>query len=255
MLTEAWRVEFDRTGIAKIPGAFGRAEAMRMQAVVWRELGRRYGIERDDPSTWNRHPPTGLISSKKSAAFAPICGPVVAAMLTELLGNWRPPKHFGNVLVTMPDAASGECLTASGTPTSSPPWWWPIRCQSSRCGLSAMTSRPVVVARHSWSVRTRCSRRYVERTGERDYKRAKFGFLASHPWLADLSRDAAEPARTERCLSGTEIDGIDVRVVECTGCAGDVYITHPWVFHSIAPNATDRPRLMRSVAVWGAPLA
>jgi hypothetical protein len=28
-----------------------------------------------------------------------------------------------------------------------------------------------------------------------------------------------------------------------------VYVTHPWVFHSIATNVSHRPRLMRSVAV------
>jgi hypothetical protein len=27
------------------------------------------------------------------------------------------------------------------------------------------------------------------------------------------------------------------------------YVTHPWVFHSIPVNASDRPRLMRSTGV------
>ena len=40
---------------------------------------------------------------------------------------------------------------------------------------------------------------------------------------------------------GAEVDGVCLRVVECTGRAGDVYVTHPWVFHSIASNASTRP--------------
>jgi hypothetical protein len=51
----------------------------------------------------------------------------------------------------------------------------------------------------------------------------------------------------------TEIVGLELQVVECTGHAGDVYVTHPWVFHSIAANTATRPRLMRSFAVMESP--
>ena len=46
------------------------------------------------------------------------------------------------------------------------------------------------------------------------------------------------------------LDGLPVRVVELTGRAGDVYVTHPWILHSIAPNASDTPRMMRSRFIW-----
>jgi ectoine hydroxylase-related dioxygenase (phytanoyl-CoA dioxygenase family) len=52
-------------------------------------------------------------------------------------------------------------------------------------------------------------------------------------------------------MAATEIDGHEPRVVECTGRAGDVYLTHPWLFHTIATNASRRPRPMRSFAVFG----
>ena len=47
-----------------------------------------------------------------------------------------------------------------------------------------------------------------------------------------------------------DLDGLPVRVVELTGRAGDVYVTHPWILHSIAPNASDTPRMMRSRFIW-----
>ena len=92
--------------------------------------------------------------------------------------------------------------------------------------------------------------RYLARTGEPDYKRAKLGFLDSDPWLKTLTRDDGAPDRNACLMDGTDVDGVRLRVVECTGRAGDVYVTHPWVFHSIASNASTRPRLMRSVAIW-----
>ena len=97
---------FDRQGVVRLPRAFDASEAERMREVVWRELTRRYGIDRSDPSTWDRHPPTGLKSTKKSCAFWPILGPVLKSALDELfgVGAWSPPKNLGQVLVTMPNA-------------------------------------------------------------------------------------------------------------------------------------------------------
>jgi ectoine hydroxylase-related dioxygenase (phytanoyl-CoA dioxygenase family) len=100
--------------------------------------------------------------------------------------------------------------------------------------------------------------RYLEQTSEHRYKEAKLGFLRSHPWLRQLSTPDEDPRRNQRFLDvEADVDGLPARVVELTGRAGDVFITHPWVFHTIAENATSRPRFMRSGAVMapqGAPL-
>jgi hypothetical protein len=106
VLTEAQRADFERDGIMRLPGAFSAEEAARMRDVVWAELQRRYGIDRDDPRSWDRHPPSGLKTAKKHAAFAPTLGAATTAALDELFGpgGWRRPKHFGQVLVTMPNA-------------------------------------------------------------------------------------------------------------------------------------------------------
>jgi Phytanoyl-CoA dioxygenase (PhyH) len=245
------RAAFDETGIIRIPGAFGAREAARMRDVVWNELRGRYGIRRQDPSTWRRHP-TGLKSTKRSPAFAPICGPSVAAALDAVLGagRWRPPKHYGNVLVTMPDVDEWRVphrIWHSDFPPTLPRdrvtvvklWALFDDVEPGGGGTPQLAGSHLAFARH------------LARTGEHDYKRAKLGFLGSHPWLKALTRDDGDPRRNERLTGdGAEVDGIRLRVVECTGRAGDVYITHPWVFHSIASNASARPRLMRSVAVW-----
>ena len=38
-------------------------------------------------------------------------------------------------------------------------------------------------------------------------------------------------------------------VVELTGRAGDLVLCHPWLVHNTAPNAVDRPRMMRVIRV------
>jgi hypothetical protein len=215
-------------------------------------MQRRYAIERDDPSTWHRHEPTGLTSTKRSTAFAPICSVSVTNLLDQLLGagRWAPPQQYGNVLVTMPDAG---------------PWRVPDRIWHSDfpptlpvAPLAAVKlwalfddvapgggGTPQLAGSH------RAFAHYLSTTSERDYKKTKFGFLRSDPWLQTLTHDRGETERNDVLMrQGTEVDGIELRVVECTGRAGDVYVTHPWVFHSIAKNARDRPRFMRSVAVF-----
>jgi hypothetical protein len=38
--------------------------------------------------------------------------------------------------------------------------------------------------------------------------------------------------------------GVEVRVRETVGESGDIYIMHPAMLHTIAPNALDQPRMM-----------
>jgi hypothetical protein len=179
-----------------------------MRDVMWNELSRRYAIERDDPATWNRHEPTGLTSTKKSRAFMPMCGPVVSEILDALLGRgcWTPPKHFGNVLVTMPNASGWRVphkIWHSDFPPSLPAdrlvavKLWALFDDVEPGGGGT----PQLAGSHALFAR------YLARTGERDYKRAKFGFLDSDPWLKALSRDDGDPARNETFMAATEIDG------------------------------------------------
>ena len=69
--------------------------------------------------------------------------------------------------------------------------------------------------------------------------------------MKELTRDdGVDPERNTRYLEAeVDIDGLPARVVELTKAPAMCSSTHAWVFHSIAVNATDQPRLMRSVAV------
>jgi hypothetical protein len=252
VLSDVQRLQFERDGILKLEAAFDRRDAARMCDVMWNELRHRYGIERSDPSTWSLHPPTGLRSSKKSSAFDAILGPAVQDALDDLFGpgQWARPKTLGNVLVTMPNATS-----------------WRVPHKIWHSDFEATAPRDRLFAVKLWALcrdlppggggtpqlagSHRLFSRYLAGDVDLEYKAAKHGFLRSHPWLKELTRDdGTDVARNEHHLEEeVDIDGLPVRVVELTGNAGDVFVTHAWVFHSIAVNASDQPRLMRSAAV------
>ena len=254
MLRPEQRVQFDRDGIVKIEAAFTEGQAARMSDVVWGELRRRYSIERDDPSTWYRHAPTGMKSSKKHWAFTPIFGPVLTEVLDDLFGpgQWTTPKHAGQVLITMPNAM--EWRVPSGL------WHADFQYLFPPEGVSAVKIWVLFAAVGPSGGGTlqlagshRLMIRYLRgRSGdELEYKRVRDGFMRSHPWLKALINDDSDPQRNARSMAtGVEIDSVTLRVVELTGEPGDVFVTHPWVMHAVAPNVTNTPRMMRSVPVY-----
>ena len=253
MLTATQLAEFERTGIAKVEGVFTADEAARMRDVVWGELRARYGIERDDHTTWDRHPPTGMKNSKKHRAFAPTRGPALAEAFDQLFGPaaWARPKHYGQVLVTMPNAPEWRVPTGL--------WHADFDYMPRRLSLFAVKYWALfgdVAPGGGATLQLAGSHRIAQRfiagkpREELEYKRTRDRIMRSHPWLKALCTADDDPDRNARFMAAeTDIDGIPARVVECTGRAGDVYVTHPWVMHAIAPNASDQPRFMRSMAV------
>ena len=252
VLTREQRAAFARDGILAIRGAFSAEDAARMQDVLWGELRMRHGIERDDRSTWQPGEASRMKTSKRSPVFRPICGPAVVDVLDGLLGAdaWVPPKQFGNVLVTFPNAehwrVPHRIWHSDFDPGFDPDRLFAVKvwalCDDVEPGGGGT---PQLLGSHKLFAR------YVASTPPSRYKEAKFGFLRSHPYLQALTKDDGEPDRNERFLDvETDLDGLPARVVELTGAGGDVFVTHGWVFHSIPVNARTRPRFMRSCAVY-----
>jgi hypothetical protein len=233
----------------RIPGAFGADDAERMREVLWRELADLYGMKRDDRSTWTPVQPTNLVASKKDPAANAILGAPLRAALDQLLGTsgWIEPPHQGQVLVTLP----------TGEPWSLPhrQWHTDVGFELPQDGLVGVKvwallgdlepgggGTPQVAGSH------RVIARYLTTTDERDFRTVRDQVLASHSWFRQLTREGG--ARGDELMREADLDGIPVRVVELVGQAGDVYLTHPWVLHSIAPNARATPRMMRSRMIW-----
>ena len=82
------------------------------------------------------------------------------------------------------------------------------------------------------------------------------GFLRLDPWLAGLKcpQHQRSSARNRRYMEADSlVRGVPVRIVELTGAAGDVFITHPALLHAPAMNVRARPRLMMTQRVRALP--
>ena len=75
--------------------------------------------------------------------------------------------------------------------------------------------------------------------------------MAHHPWLRAVATADDDADRTARFMDQDgDVDGIAARVVELTGTAGDIVITHRWTFHYAALNAGHYPRLVRGQSIY-----
>lgn len=238
-------------GVLRVQHAFSAARAAAMRDALWRAFAERYGIDRDDPSSWRTLRPSGLQALTQLDEFAfPTTDPLCAAvdgLLGE--GQWRPPTHWGAPLVTFPTPPPWT------TPTDAWHLDFPARDHAAAVpGLRVLGFANDVGRHGGGTLAVAGSHRLVERyaahaapdaTRSKDVRRA---LAAQHEWLRLLwQRDVA--SRVEQLERGARIDGIDVRMIELTGAAGDVVLMHPWTLHTAAPNCATMPRLMVSQVI------
>jgi len=252
MLTAEQRAEFSELGVVKLR-AFSPTEAGRMQAAVWAELGYVHGMRRDEPASWRAGDAYGLERIKEVPTFAPIAG--CRAAIDDLLGtgNWDLPKRWGAFLVTFPTAGEWDVPAAVWHVDFS--YALPPQPLS---GVKVFTFLSDVPARAGGTVVVTGSHRVIERFLKgraleelRNTRRTRLELLGSHQWWRDLTSRSSSRDRVMRFIDrGSTIDGIAVRVVELTGEAGEVVLTHPWVMHCRASNYGKAPRFMRSIDIY-----
>ncbi len=246
--------EFADVGYVRVPGAFDADAAAEMLRGIWSELGRRHGADPADSGTWPDGAVRDLKSSKTSRLGLKLFGPRLREALDDLLGagQWTEPRAPGFVLCNFPDGQTQWHL-----PTSH----W--HCDFALVGPDAPAVEPLSVVtlfvfhddvppRGGGTLVIRRSHKLVSQfvatlpSELPDSFDPNLRFMRHHPWLDELRHPHTKPRRTERFLTEeVEVEGVHTRVEELSGAAGDVVITHPWIFHCAAPNASDRPRIMR----------
>jgi hypothetical protein len=252
VLTTQQRSDFAEHGVVRLDGAFSDADAARMRGVVWRELERRYGIFEHDRATWTMATPSRMSTSKRAAAFAPIGGRALQDAVDELLGAgaWQPPAHWGQLMITFPERDATWTLPSRLWHID----WSYTNAPEPLFGVKVFAFFGDVPPRGGGTLVVTGSHRVVEQfvaatpPEERDdYRACRLRFMRHDPWFGALGRsDDPDPYRTARFMDDDhDIDGVRVRVVELTGRAGDIVVTHPWVLHHAAPNTGSYPRLMR----------
>jgi hypothetical protein len=253
VLTAEQLHEFHDRGFTRLRG-FDADAAAAMRDVTWRELDERYGITPDGAAPWPRYV-ARMKKTKRSRAFAPIGGPALASALDQLLGagHWTFPNQWGQVLVTGP---------APDVPWRLPNGIWHVDFEYTPpvdllFAVKVFAFYDEVQPRGGGTLLIAGSHRMTAQfvtdlspEHRANYRRTRDAFLRHDPWLRDLSTDGDDPDRSARFMDvSDEVDGVPTRVVELTGAPGDIVLTHPWVYHCAAPNASRRPRFMRGTAI------
>ena len=253
-MTLAEREYFAQRGLLRLR-AFSSQEAAAMQGAVWQELRRAHGIERDRPATWRIELPAGLRAIPEAPAFLPIAGAATRAVIDELLGagSWDAPKRWGAFHVTFP---AGRRWTVPHTLWHADfPFDLPAEPLPGVKVFVFVSDVPpgaggtlVVAGSH------RLSRRRIDAAPpalRADTRRMRLHILASHPWLQALTSAAYDEDRVARFMATAEdADGVALQVVELSGAAGEIVVTHPWLLHCRAINAGTAPRFMRSIDLY-----
>lgn len=246
VLRHEQRAEFESTGVLRLPGFFPAAHVKPMAAALWTELAQRFGIERDRRDTWTVERPGQFQALIRSGIFdAP--GKGFGAIADAFLGagRWIEPKHFGAPLVTFPtgdwdvphkmwhfDVPPTDCV--NGIPA--------IRIFTLLAPLQPHGGGTCYIA---GSHRVSLDRARAAAPGDRIRSTDMKGLLQrEEPWFSALFARSGCDRERRFMVEGGVVRGVEVRVQEMTGAAGDTFVMHPAMFHTIAPNALHVPRLM-----------
>ena len=229
-------LNWDRDGATVLRGVF---DASGMEDILWGHLSRRYGMQRDDPTSWK--PGTFGKTTKfgKSGPFSAVDTAPVRDAVTGLLGpDWHESDRWGAPLITFPTRGPWAIPTANwhiDLPPADPPI--AVRSFAYISPVRPCGGGTVIVAG---------SHLLAQRHPGATSAGLRSQLAATSSWFRELWSGEPHPERSGRYLSGEEVDGVHVRVVELVGEPGDVVLWHPSLLHSIAPNCLDRPRFMLS---------
>jgi hypothetical protein len=251
-LSPAQRKRFFERGVLKLPSALPEVEANRMAVSIWTVLHEKHSIRREDPSTWTVRQPTGFQSLTRTGTFNAMASPAVVEALEDLFGatGWDSTKNWGAPLITFPETERAWDVpnnqwhldfSANGNPTEFP-------------GVRVLALIELVEPGCGATVVAEGTHRLVERlfvTGcQKNSRIVRDALGECDPWLRELWA-GSQPDRVQSfVVKGKCIDGIDIRVGELSGAAGDVVLMHPWTFHAPAPNCGTVPRLMVAHSVY-----
>jgi hypothetical protein len=237
--------------VAHIQGVVPREITDAMADRLWATLARQHGIDRGRPETWTVPRPTKLQELKRSGAFDIMDCPSLRALFDEVFHDqgWVTPKHWGQALVTfredeqpwdVPSVAWHIDMIANDVLAPWPPYvrifllLGPLEPGGAGTLYLAGSHRLVMqlMAQACGPEEIRCAA-------------LKQALVRRYPWIAALCSGGDGPGRVQRFMrEGTQIEGIELRVGETVGGAGDVFIMHPAMLHAAAPNARPEPRLV-----------
>ncbi len=249
--------QFRDRGFVRLEGVFGEGQAAEQRDLIWSELRDVYRVIEGDRSTW-RQPAKQLRRTRDDPKHLTMGTDRLVDALDGLLGedDWTKlgPEHWGSVLFTFPNAEAWDVPQKT--------WHWDNPIPPHLDGCTAVHVFSLLAPLEPGGGATvfiegmhRVLIDYFTRLSpeEKKSKHAKHRQRAmkSDPWLRRLQTNEPSVANRVKFFmeEGTRIGDAEVRVHEMTGNAGDVYFIHPLLAHTWAPNASERPRMMRAKLV------
>ena len=242
---------FGTVGYVKLPDAVPAEVVSSMRAGTWQALGAR-GITERDPSTWALPDGQTWIAVKPTRsggdAVGPDDSPAVRELLDELLGPTRSAgRYWGKTLVALPERDSTWSVPATA-------WHFDhlYRSPGVVTAVNVFLLIDDVAPRGGGTAVVRNSPQLLDRLLSSGAQFSKVSeqnrsFITSTEWTRGLTASTAARTaeRTARYTTETLVEGIPMRVDELSGSAGDVFVCHPALLHTISMNVSPRPRLMR----------
>ncbi|MFG1816977.1 phytanoyl-CoA dioxygenase family protein [Kribbella sp. NPDC049174] len=247
MVTEAQLEEFERTGLLRLAGAIPAADTAAMCDRIWDHVLAEHGMQRTEPATWLvEQRMAGLRTVARRDEFMRIGSPAVRAALSDVLGEWTEPRHWGGLLVTFPLREE----TVWDVPSivwhnDFVPFEAGARLRAVQLFVLLNDIRPRGGATLVLTGSHHLVSRYADPADDGPHpKRLRRQLGAAHPWLRELWGGEGGDRVQRYMVDGFEVDGVPQRVVELAGRAGDVFLMHCDTFHTAAPNCLDQPRMM-----------
>ena len=254
---------FEKRGYLHLKEAFPRAAALEMQEFMWSELERMHGFKRDDPATWNlegwspdrapyRWTMLRLNQSKDHPIYKKLAAPRMVSALEEVAG-----EHAASL------KQSWGAFTPVFPSRSNAPWnlgdggeWGCYADPQVPWSMGVITFFSDVRPQGGGRLLVEGSHRLVRAFHDRlnpgqllDGRHLPVReFCERYPFFAELT--GKEPDRGDRVRrymeETTEVDGVELRVVELTGEPGDaVFYNRSLISSNAARNLTDTPVFMR----------
>lgn len=260
MLSSEQEREYLEKGYLRLPSAFAAPQVAAIMDRVWGFLEDERGVRRDDPESWDISGAwQGLKNLKKEPLFQSLHSEELCAAIDQLIGegNWQRPRHWGGFMVNFPDCKPEDWhVPARGWHVDFHFTYEP----GSTFGIRAFTVLAHLPPRAGGTLHLLGSHRLVERfvrglslvERKKGYAKLVADFNRSHPWVEKLCNgDAADPRRVSQFMAeGLKIEGVELRVEQVTGEAGDVVLAHPWLLHTGSPNAGPVPRFMIAKTIY-----
>ena len=246
--TPAHRADFERTGLFRLTGFYPAADVAAMVDALWADLARRFGIDRQRPETWTKERPAQFLALSRSGAFTDLGSDRLAALADAMLGPgaWTRPHRWGQPLVTFPRQGIWEVPHTT--------WHLDYPGEGPIDALPAIRVFTFLEPVRSRGGGTLCIAGSHRVVGDLVRQAAPGAEMRSadvravlgigEPWLSALFKPGGGERARRFMIDGGVARGLPVRVEEMTGDPGDVIVMHPFVLHTISPNARDRPRMM-----------